>query len=195
VIYEASTLSKYKITGYLDKELKEFNPFNLSYHGDDSCSNINMLKSKYQFIVSIGDNKIRRRIFEALVSNKVNLINVIDQSVIISESLNIGRGNFISKNVSINSQVSIGDGCIINTGAIIEHEVVIKNYTHIAPGAILCGNVTIGLESLIGAGSIVKPNTRIGDNVIVGAGSTVLNNIMDNEIWAGNPARFIRNNE
>lgn len=33
---------------------------------------------------------------------------------------------------------------------------------------------------------------RIGENAIVGAGSVVTKDIPDNEIWAGNPARFIR---
>lgn len=32
----------------------------------------------------------------------------------------------------------------------------------------------------------------IGRNSVVGAGSIVTKDIPDNEVWAGNPARFIR---
>lgn len=41
---------------------------------------------------------------------------------------------------------------------------------------------------------VVKPVT-IGKNSIVGAGSIVTKDIPDNEVWAGNPARFIRKRE
>ena len=38
---------------------------------------------------------------------------------------------------------------------------------------------------------VVKPVT-IGEGAIVGAGSIVTKDIPANEVWAGNPARFIR---
>lgn len=45
----------------------------------------------------------------------------------------------------------------------------------------------------IGAGSIILKGCHIGKNSIVGAGSVVSKNIPPNEIWAGNPAKFLRN--
>lgn len=47
-------------------------------------------------------------------------------------------------------------------------------------------NVFIGAMCFIGKGVV------IGENSVVGAGSVVTKSIPDNEIWAGNPARFIR---
>lgn len=38
---------------------------------------------------------------------------------------------------------------------------------------------------------VVKPVT-IGEDAIVGAGSIITKDIPDGEVWAGNPARFIR---
>lgn len=35
-------------------------------------------------------------------------------------------------------------------------------------------------------------NVEIGDNAIIGAGSIVTKSIPPNQIWAGNPARFIK---
>lgn len=44
----------------------------------------------------------------------------------------------------------------------------------------------------IGAGSIILKGVRIGKNSIVGAGSVVTRSIPEGEIWAGNPAKRIR---
>lgn len=54
------------------------------------------------------------------------------------------------------------------------------------------GPVKIGDNVFIGAHSTILKGVTIGDNAIVGACSVVAKNIPDNEIWAGNPAVFIR---
>ena len=56
----------------------------------------------------------------------------------------------------------------------------------------LYGDVVIGDNVFIGIGTVITKPCRIGDNVIVGAGSVVTKDIPDNEIWGGNPARFIK---
>lgn len=54
------------------------------------------------------------------------------------------------------------------------------------------GRVKIGQACFIGANTVICRGISIGDNSIIGAGSVVTKNIPPNEIWAGNPARFIR---
>jgi serine O-acetyltransferase len=41
----------------------------------------------------------------------------------------------------------------------------------------------------------VIPNIKIGNNVTVGAGSTVINDVPNNCIVVGNPARIVGTNE
>jgi len=53
--------------------------------------------------------------------------------------------------------------------------------------------VTIRKNAFIGAHSTILKGVSIGKNSIVGACSVVTKDILDNEIWAGNPAQFIRN--
>jgi acetyltransferase-like isoleucine patch superfamily enzyme len=52
--------------------------------------------------------------------------------------------------------------------------------------------VDIGNNVWIAAGSVVLPGSRIGDNAVIGAGSVVRGEIPANEIWAGVPARKIK---
>ena len=44
----------------------------------------------------------------------------------------------------------------------------------------------------LGVGVQIKSGVEIGDGAIVGMGSIVTKNIPAYEVWAGNPARFIR---
>lgn len=52
--------------------------------------------------------------------------------------------------------------------------------------------VVIGKNVFIGAHSIVLKGVTIGDESIIGAGSVVTKSVPAGEIWAGNPAKFIR---
>jgi len=54
-------------------------------------------------------------------------------------------------------------------------------------------DVRIEDNVFIGAHSIILKGVTIGKNSIVGAGSVVTKSIPSNQIWAGNPAKFIRN--
>ena len=54
--------------------------------------------------------------------------------------------------------------------------------------------IIIGDGTFIASGSIVLKGVHIGKNCVVGAGSVVTHDIPDNQIWAGNPARYIRDN-
>ena len=74
---------------------------------------------------------------------------------------------------------------------ILSHDASTKRelgYTYIAP-------VTIGDNVFVGAGSVILPNVKIGNNVIIGAHSVVTNDILDNSVVVGNPARFIKTYE
>lgn len=50
----------------------------------------------------------------------------------------------------------------------------------------------IGNDVWIGAGVFVKSGVTISDGAIIGMGAVVVHDVGPYEIWAGNPARFIR---
>lgn len=60
------------------------------------------------------------------------------------------------------------------------------------PGKPTSKAIIIDEGAFIGTMSIVLKGVHIGKHSIVGAGSIVTKDIPDQEIWAGNPAKFIR---
>lgn len=52
--------------------------------------------------------------------------------------------------------------------------------------------VTIGDNVWIGGNSVINPGVTIGNNCVIGSGSVVVNDIPENSIAVGNPAKVIR---
>ena len=146
-------------------------------------------------IVAIGNNQVRSEKIEQLFSKGIsNLVSLVHPSAIVSPYSEIGIGSVIMARSVINSFSKIGVSSIINTGSIIEHDNLIEDYVHISPGVVLAGGVHIGKGSWIGIGSSIKQNLTIGKNVIIGAGSIILENVLDNTIAFGVPAKIQKNN-
>lgn len=55
------------------------------------------------------------------------------------------------------------------------------------------GNVVIEDDVFIGIGAIICNSVTIGKGAIIGAGSVVTKDIPPYQVWAGNPAHFIKN--
>lgn len=118
--------------------------------------------------------------------------SVVDQNSIISNNCIIGKGVQIMAGAIIMPDVKIGEQCIINTKASIDHECVINNGCEVGPGATLCGCIDMKFNSWICAGATIIPRCTIGENSIVGAGAVVMNDIDDNTVVAGVPAKKIK---
>lgn len=90
--------------------------------------------------------------------------------------------------ITIGNNVMIGGGtCIYDSDFHqLDPEQRINNQ-----GEIRKKEVRIGNNVFIGAHSLILKGVHIGDNAIIGAGSVVTKNVPENEIWGGNPARFI----
>lgn len=119
--------------------------------------------------VIIGNNSdIRAHCF---IEDRVNIGN----NVQIRQLSNICAGTIIEDNVFI------GMGCIfINTRKIA----YLRNYKYLEEPPIIKYGARIGSHTTIMSG------VTIGKNTLIGAGSVVINNIPDNEVWIGNPAKF-----
>ena len=112
--------------------------------------------------------------------------------LIIGDNVGISQTALISHcSLRIGNNVKIGGGSCIYTTDFhsLDPDVRISNEDIINRKS---APVVIGDNVFIGAKCIILKGVTIGENSIVGAGSVVTKSIPANEIWAGNPAKYIR---
>lgn len=95
--------------------------------------------------------------------------------------------------ITMGNKVNVQDGVCIHA-TYQRNETIIGNSVSIAHNAIVHG-CTIEDHVLIGMGAIVMDGVLVKSGSIIGAGAVVLQNtvIESGQIWAGNPAKFIKN--
>ena len=145
--------------------------------------------SNNKLIISIGNNRIRRKIASFI---RAEFGTAIHPAAIISKRSSIATGSVVMGGVTINTDVKIGSHCIINTNCSIDHDSIIEDYVHISPNAAICGGVEIGEGAHIGAGVVVIPGKKIGRWCTIGAGSVIIKDIPDYSTAVGNPSSVIK---
>lgn len=155
-------------------------------------ANESILNNLKNFIITIGNNKLRKKVVEKL---NTNYLTVIHDKAIISKTAEIGVGTVVLAGSIINSEAKIGKHCIVNSGVVIEHDCLIGDYVHVSPNVSLAGNVAISEGAHIGIGSTIIQGLTIGKWSTVGAGAVIINDVPDYAVVVGNPGRIIKYNE
>ena len=181
---------EYQLVGYLDDKYED-----LTFSDEVCLGPISAAKEliKYingvKFVIAVGNNVVRKLIFEKLGLDIHSYATVIQKTAVVSPSAKIGHGTVVMANAVINADAEIGNHAIINTGSVVEHDNCLKNFVHISPRATLTGAVSIGNGVHIGAGATIIPNIKIGEWTVIGAGATVIHNIPSNCTAVGTPAK------
>ncbi len=150
------------------------------------------IKAGYDFVVGIGDAKIRSKVQQMLVEKGANIVTLVHPTASIAFDSELGIGTVVMARAVVNPGSKVGDGCIINTCASVDHDNVIGDFAHISVGAHTAGNVTIGDYTWLGIGAVVSNNISICADAFIGAGAAVVKDIVKPGKYAGVPAKKIR---
>lgn len=109
-------------------------------------------------------------------------------------------------NVKNINKTFIGEGVLFDTN--FPEDIIIEENVRLTSGVKIVthfmnpnekrydrGKVHICKGAYLGMNVLVVKPVKIGENAIIGAGSVVTKDIPANQVYAGNPARFIKNRE
>jgi acetyltransferase-like isoleucine patch superfamily enzyme len=138
--------------------------------------------------------------------------NIIGEGFQTGNHTSIREENTIGKNVSVGTKsvvefkTKIGDDVRIHSQAFIPEYCKLERSCWIGPNVVLTNapypkslhskdflkGVIVGKNAKIGANTTILPGINIGENALIGAGSVVCNNVPPRKVFAGNPAKLIK---
>ena len=132
--------------------------------------------------------------------DKKNINARIEPGAIIREQVEIGDRAVIMMGAIINIGAVVGEGSMIDMGAVLGGRATVGKNCQIGAGAVLAGviepasaePVRIGDGTLVGANAVVIEGVQVGKNCVVAAGAVVIEDVPDNMVVAGCPARIIK---
>ena len=130
--------------------------------------------------------------------------------VVIDEGLKFGldfTGKLVSSNADIGLDAKLSEGVIVGPLTVIEakakigphttirslvcvgHHTSVGSFCHLANGVTISGNVVIGDDVFVGSGAVIRDGISIGHGAVIGMGAVVVQDVPENAVVVGNPAR------
>ena len=137
-------------------------------------SDIEKLHDEYELlIVTIGNNKLRERIYRTAENIGYRFPNIIVPSVYISPYAKIGSGCVILNNVVIQNNAKVGNGVILNPGVEIHHDSEIGNNVLIYTNTVVRSLTKVGERAHLGSTLTISNKVVVPDDAIIDDGATV----------------------
>ena len=124
----------------------------------------------------------------------------IEPGALIRDNVTIGKNAVIMMGAIINIGAVIGEGTMIDMGAVLGGRATVGKNCHIGAGAVLAGVIEPASATpvivedgvLVGANAVVIEGVHVGKNAVVAAGAVVVEDVPENTVVAGCPARVIK---
>lgn len=144
------------------------------------------------------ENDMRNSAVPLLDKKEINAR--IEPGAIIRDQVEIHDNAVIMMGAVINIGAIVGEGSMIDMGAILGGRAIVGKHCHIGAGTVLAGvvepasatPVIVEDNVLIGANAVVIEGCRIGKGSVVAAGAVVINDVPENVMVAGCPAKIIK---
>lgn len=134
---------EYKIAGFVDAEIPVGTVIFDGHKVIASQKDIPELnKFADHFIIAIGNNQIREKLFIETVQYLKPAI-VVHPSCVIAKNITLSDGTVCLANSVINADCTIGKNVIINSCVVVDHDSIIGNNVHLSIGTMVGSNSSI----------------------------------------------------
>lgn len=142
---------------------------------------------------SLGKNVIFNSYTDHSWNSHCKLLVLKDAVLTIGDNSGMnGAMIYCSKSITIGDNVKIGGGTRISDSNHHSLDYLLRRDAKKDAANAMSSPVTIGNDVFIGANCYIGKGVTIGDRAIIAAGSVVIKSVPSDEIWGGNPAKFIK---
>ena len=146
-------------------------------------------------VVCVGnprDYAARRKIVERLGLPDSRYATVVHPAASVGTGSVVGPGSVLLAGTVLTADVVVGSHVAVMPHAVLTHDDRVADYATIASGVRLGGGAVLETGAYVGAGALIREGVTVGAGSLVGMGSVVLHDVPPGQIWAGNPARKLR---
>jgi sugar O-acyltransferase (sialic acid O-acetyltransferase NeuD family) len=147
-------------------------------------------------VVCVGNPRnytVRQRIVERLGLPAGRYATVLHPSVSIGTGSSVGEGTVLLAGTVLTADVTVGAHVAVMPQVVLTHDDLVGSYATVASGVRLGGGAILGTGAYVGSGALIREGVTVGEWSLVGMGSVVLRDVPPGQVWAGSPARFLRN--
>lgn len=148
-----------------------------------------------EFVIALGEPRDRKLRFEEIRAAGYGFGKVIAPTARVSQSATLGEG-FVALDGALVEPLSVvGDGVMVGDYAAVGHGSTIGNYCHVGATSTIGGDNIFGDEVFLGLHCATKQGIKIGNYSVIGMGGIVLNDVPENVVMAGVPAKKIKDRD
>jgi sugar O-acyltransferase (sialic acid O-acetyltransferase NeuD family) len=156
----------------------------------------NCFNKGYRFIFALhrmDGGEYFTTLYEDLGLRPEMMATFIHPTAFVAPNVVVHPGAVILPYVMISAGAVIGANTLIMTGATIGHNTELSCFTHVASQAVVGAYIKTSIGTHVGLNATIREYITIGKYSTVGMGAVLTKNVGDHEMWAGNPAKFLRN--
>ncbi|MEG1931463.1 MAG: NeuD/PglB/VioB family sugar acetyltransferase [Anaerovorax sp.] len=151
--------------------------------------------AQIEFIIAVGEPFLREKLYHKVKSFGYSLTTLVHPSAILTNSTILKEGVIVNAFSFVSCDVFLDCNALIQNHVSIGHDTKIGSHCVISAGDMIGGHSYVGSRTYISMGISIKDRISIGSDSILGLGSVVTQNIPDNVIAMGNPARGLKHND
>lgn len=147
---------------------------------------------KTDYVVGIGEGAVRRKIDHLADDLGLAAAVLVHPSATLGADVVLAPGAVLAAGARVTTNVRLGRHTHLNVSSVVSHDCRLGDYVTLSPGSLVNGSVTLHDEVMLGTGAVVTPGRTIGRRTWVGAGAVVVDDLPEDCVARGVPARVVR---
>ena len=143
-------------------------------------------------ILGFASSPARHRLHAAARKLGFELASAIHPRALIAPGASIGAGAIVKAGAIVEPGAVVGPNAILGSVVLVAHEAVIGAAARVCAGTMIGGRGAVGEGTWLGIGACLKDRVQVGAWSLIGAGAVVVDDIPDDVVAYGVPARVMR---